>query len=225
MPLSDLSISAQDYLKTIWSAQEWSTSPVTTSWLADRMGVRPSTVSDTIKRLSEQGLVKHAPYGNIELTQDGRAHAVGMVRRHRLIETFLVEVLNYGWDEVHDESENLEHAVSDRMIERIDTHLGHPTRDPHGDPIPSADGRPHRPQAIQLTAAPADDPLTVARVSDADPGMLRYFAQKGLVPTALVTIVTREPFADAITVKIKGARDTFVLGTQASDAIWVTSDG
>lgn len=224
MPLSDLSTNAQDYLKAIWNAQEWSTAPVTTSWLADRMSVRPSTVSDTIKRLSEQGLVKHAPYGSIELTGVGRKHAVEMVRRHRLIETFLVEVLDYGWDEVHEESEHLEHAVSETMIERMDAYLGHPTRDPHGDPIPSADGRPHRPKATQLTAV-ADDSVTVERVSDADPGMLRYFAEKGLVPGAKVTIVKRESFADALTVSVEGSRGTFALGTLASDAIWVTSGG
>jgi DtxR family Mn-dependent transcriptional regulator len=224
MPLSDLSNSAQDYLKAIWSAQEWSSEPVTTRWIAERIGVRASTVSDTIKRLSEQGLVEHAPYGSIELTESGRAHAVEMVRRHRLIETFLVEVLDYGWDEVHDESESLEHAVSATMIARMDVYLGHPTRDPHGDPIPTADGKAHRPQAAQLTAAPADATLTVARVSDADPGMLRYFAEKSLVPGAQITIVNREPFADALTVRVDESSDTFVLGTLASDAIWVTTE-
>lgn len=225
MPLSDLSTNSQDYLKAIWSAQEWSTSPVTTTWLADRMGVRPSTVSDTIKRLAEKGLVEHAPYGTIELTDDGRAHAVAMVRRHRLIETFLVEALDYGWDEVHDESESLEHAVSETMMARIDDYLGHPTNDPHGDPIPSVDGQPHRPNAVQLTDAAADAPLMVARVSDADSDMLRYFASKGLVPGALVTVVTREPFADALTLKVEGSSDVIVLGTAASDAIWVTDEG
>lgn len=225
MPLSDLSTNAQDYLKAIWSAQEWSEAPVTTSWLADRMHVRPSTASETIKRLSEQGFVEHAPYGSIELTDNGRAHAVAMVRRHRLIETFLVEALDYGWDEVHDESESLEHAVSETMIARIDAYLGHPTSDPHGDPIPSADGQPHRPNAVQLTDAGADTLLTVARVSDADSDMLRYFASKGLVPGAPVTVVTREPFADALTLKVRGTSDIVVLGTAASDAIWVTADG
>lgn len=102
-------------------------------------------MSDSIKKLKHQGRLTHAPYGTIELTPAGSTHAVDMVRRHRLLETFLVQVLGYGWDEVHDEAEVLEHAVSDTMIERIDQRLRHPTRDQHGDPIPSADGRPHRP--------------------------------------------------------------------------------
>lgn len=223
MPLSDLSAVAQDYLKAIWNAQEWSTAPVTTSWLADRMGVRPSTVSDTVKRLATQGLVKHAPYGSIELTDNGRAYAVEMVRRHRLLETFLVEALDYGWDEVHEESESLEHAVSETLMARIDAFLGHPTSDPHGDPIPSADGQPHRPDAIRLTEAGTGSPFTVVRVSDSDSDLLRYFADNGLVPGAPVTVVTRSPFADALTLNVRETDESVVLGLAASDAIWVVA--
>ncbi len=145
MPVSDLSSTAQDYLKLIWSATEWASTPMTVTAMAERLGVRPSTVSVGIKKLVKQGLVKHAPYGSIELTDAGGEHAVAMVRRHRLLETFLVNMLGYGWDEVHDEAEILEHAVSEKLIERIDRKLGHPTRDPHGDPIPTADGHPHLP--------------------------------------------------------------------------------
>ncbi|HEY0217944.1 MAG TPA: metal-dependent transcriptional regulator, partial [Cellulomonas sp.] len=123
----DLTAVAQDYLKVIWSASEWSSAPVTTKMLADRLGVGASTVSETIRRLTDQGLVHHAPYAAIALTDEGARHAVQVVRRHRLIETFLVSELGYGWDEVHDEAEVLEHAVSDLMVERIDTRLGHPT--------------------------------------------------------------------------------------------------
>ena len=108
--------------------------------LATRLGVGASTVSETVRRLADSGLVTHQPYGAVELTADGERHALAVVRRHRLIETFLVEVLGYGWDEVHDEAEVLEHAVSDLFVERIAAQLGHPRRDPHGDPIPGADG-------------------------------------------------------------------------------------
>ncbi len=117
---------AQDYLKVIWTVQEWSRERVSTKLLSERIGVSASTVSEAIRKLSDQGLVDHARYGSIALTDAGRSAAVSMVRRHRLIETFLVNELGYGWDEVHDEAEVLEHAVSDRMIDRIDAKLGFP---------------------------------------------------------------------------------------------------
>lgn len=136
----ELSSVAQDYLKVIWTAQEWSQEKVSTKLLAERIGVSASTVSEAVRKLADQNLVVHARYGAITLTEEGRRAAVAMVRRHRLIETFLVQELGYGWDEVHDEAEVLEHAVSETLMARIDAKLGHPDRDPHGDPIPSADG-------------------------------------------------------------------------------------
>ncbi|WP_028278515.1 metal-dependent transcriptional regulator [Arthrobacter sp. H5] len=223
MPVSDLTNSAQDYLKLIWTATEWSATPITVTVLAERMGVRPSTVSDSIKKLKDQGLLTHAPYGTIELTPAGSAHAVDMVRRHRLLETFLVQVLGYGWDEVHDEAEVLEHAVSDTMIERIDQRLGHPTRDPHGDPIPSADGQPHRPGAIQLCHAEPEGEVTVVRISDADPAMLRYFSDIGLTPDVKLTIQKQRPYTDATTITLSGQQKNVDLGQAASNAVWVTN--
>src|SRR3954462_5204668 len=157
---------AQDYLKLVWNAQEWSDAPVTTTMLAERLGVGASTVSETVRRLTDQGLLTHPPYAAIELTAAGRALAVAMVRRHRLLETFLVEELGYGWDEVHDEAEVLEHAVSDELGERMDRRLGFPARDPHGDPIPTSDGTPRRPDAVPLLEAEAGAMLTVVRISD-----------------------------------------------------------
>lgn len=223
MPVSDLTNSAQDYLKLIWTATEWSTTPITVTVLAERMGVRPSTASDSIKKLKDQGLVTHAPYGTIELTPAGSAHAVDMVRRHRLLETFLVQILGYGWDEVHDEAEVLEHAVSDTMIKRIDQQLGHPTRDPHGDPIPSVDGQPHRPGAIQLHHAEPQGEVTVVRISDADPAMLRYFSDIGLTPDAKLTIQQQRPYTDATTITLSGQQKNIDLGPTASNAVWVTT--
>ena len=131
-----LSAVAQDYLKVIWTASEWSEDTVSTKMLSERIGVSASTVSEAIRKLADQGMVDHARYGAISLTERGRHAAVAMVRRHRLIETYLVRELGYGWDEVHDEAEILEHAVSDLMMSRIDAKLGFPQRDPHGDPIP-----------------------------------------------------------------------------------------
>ncbi|MDF2443740.1 MAG: DtxR family transcriptional regulator, Mn-dependent transcriptional regulator, partial [Subtercola sp.] len=138
MSLPPLTNAAQDYLKVIWAASEWEPEPVTVKQLAERTGVSAATVSDGIRKLAGLGMVAHEPYGSIELTEAGRAVAIGMVRRHRLVETFLVEMLGYSWDEVHDEAEVLEHAVSDLLIDRIDRQLGFPARDPHGDPIPTA---------------------------------------------------------------------------------------
>lgn len=188
MPLSELSSTAQDYLKVVWSATEWAPGPVTVTLLAGRMGVRKATASDTVRRLVDAGLLAHEPYGGVELTALGREHAVGMVRRHRILETFLVESLGYGWDEVHDEAEKLEHAVSDTLIDRIDAMLGHPARDPHGDPIPTRDGLPHLPAAILLTDAPAGVPLTVERISDSDPEVLRGLAARGIRPGTVLML-------------------------------------
>lgn len=136
---------AQDYLKVIWNAQEWGDGPATPTQLAERLGVAAPTVSETLRRLASAGWVEHRPYGSPTLTDEGRRIALAMVRRHRLIETWLVRELGYRWDEVHDEAEELEHAVSDRFVDRIAERLGQPERDPHGDPIPSVDGRVTRP--------------------------------------------------------------------------------
>jgi DtxR family transcriptional regulator, Mn-dependent transcriptional regulator len=219
MAVSDLSPVAQDYLKLIWSATEWSERPVTVKQLSERMGVRAATVSDGIRRLAEQGLVAHEPYGGIELTDAGRAGAVAMVRRHRLIETFLVEELGYGWDEVHDEAEVLEHAVSDDLVDRIDRRLGHPSRDPHGDPIPTADGTPRRPAAVPLLDAPADAVLSVVRISDADPAVLRYLGERGIRLDTSLRVDEHRAFAGDVTVHVDGA--DVVLGATAAAAVWV----
>ncbi|MFE4952442.1 metal-dependent transcriptional regulator [Leifsonia sp. NPDC056665] len=219
MPVSDLSPVAQDYLKLIWSATEWSGDPITVKQLSERMGVRAATVSDGIRRLADQGLVVHEPYGAIELTDDGRRGAVAMVRRHRLIETFLVEELGYGWDEVHDEAEVLEHAVSDELVARIDRRLGFPARDPHGDPIPTADGTPRRPEAVPLLNAETGAPLTVVRISDADPAVLRYLGERGIGLDAVLTVDEHRAFAGDVTVNVGDA--TIVLGATAAAAVWV----
>lgn len=223
MPVSDLSTVAQDYLKVIWSATEWSETPITVKQLAERLGVRAATISDGIRRLADQGMLVHEPYGGIELTETGRRHAVAMVRRHRLIETFLVEELGYGWDEVHDEAEVLEHAVSDELVERIDRRLGFPSRDPHGDPIPSADGTPHRPDATPLLDAPAGVALTVSRISDADPAVLRYLADRGIVPDTELSVDEHREFAGDITVRLGG--EEVVIGSTAAGAVWVADPG
>lgn len=221
MPVSDLTASAQDYLKLIWSATEWHGKPVTVGGMADRLGVSASTASEGVRKLASQGLVSHARYGSIELTSAGREHAVAMVRRHRLLETFLVEVLGYAWDEVHNEAEVLEHAVSDTLITRIDALLDHPASDPHGDPIPSPDGRAHWPAATQLSATVPGQTVTICRVSDADPSLLRYFSGLGLVPDTDLTVRERRPFSAATTIRVSGRNADIDLSRPASYAIWV----
>lgn len=219
---------AQDYLKVVWSAQEWSDEPVTTKLLAERIGVGASTVSETVRRLTAQGLLEHPRYGSVELTELGRTHAVQIVRRHRLIETFLVSELGYTWDEVHDEAEVLEHAVSDLMVDRIDERLGHPTRDPHGDPIPAPDGTVPTPPAVTLAALDAGTRAVVARISDADAEVLRYFAELGLGLDAQLTVVERRDFAGVLCIEWAPHDDpertsTVDLGLRAADTVWVVT--
>ncbi|WP_245722204.1 metal-dependent transcriptional regulator [Nocardia crassostreae] len=217
-----LSSVAQDYLKIIWTAQEWSQDKVTTKLLAERMEVSASTVSEAVRKLTEQGLVEHARYGAITLTEDGRRAAIAMVRRHRLIETFLVNELGYGWDEVHDEAEVLEHAVSETLMARIDAKLGHPDRDPHGDPIPSVDGAVPTPPATQLSDYRDGESGWVARISDSDPAMLRYFDSLDIALDTPITLVERRDFAGTIAVRI--AERTVDLGSIAAEAIWLTNE-
>lgn len=218
----ELTSVAQDYLKVIWTAQEWSQEKVSTKLLAERIGVSASTVSEAVRKLADQGLVEHARYGSITLTEQGRLAAVAMVRRHRLLETFLVNELGYRWDEVHDEAEVLEHAVSDLLMARIDAKLGYPDRDPHGDPIPSANGAVPTPPAQQLSDFRAGESGRVARISDSDPDMLRYFDSVGIALDTAISVVERRDFAGTIAIRIGGAETPTDLGRPAAEAIWLT---
>jgi DtxR family Mn-dependent transcriptional regulator len=226
----DLTTVAQDYLKVIWTVQEWSLEKISTKLLAEKLGVSASTASESIRKLADQGLVNHEKYGAVTLTEEGRRAALAMVRRHRLMETFLVRELGYSWDEVHDEAEVLEHAVSDRMLDRIDAKLGYPTRDPHGDPIPARDGRVPTPDARQLSVCNDGDTGTIARISDADPEMLRYFDSVGISLDSRLEVLARRDFAGMISVAVKPAdaddddpATTVDLGSPAAEAIWVVA--
>lgn len=222
MSVSELSTSVQNYLKAVWGLSEWSTEPVTPTLIAERTGLKLSSASDAVRRLADQGLLSHAPYGAVELTEVGRAHALAMVRRHRLIEAILVSVLDYSWDQVHDEAENLEHAVSDFMVERIDAYLEFPSRDPHGDPIPAADGTVVIPEAQQLTGIGAGERVHVQRISDADPALLQFFEGHGIVVGAVLALEEGAPFSDAVDVRVTGAVAPVPLGCSATDALYVS---
>lgn len=226
MSVSALSASTQNYLKAIWGLTEWSSAQVTPTLIAERTGLKLSSVSDAVRKLASQGLVDHAPYGAVELTETGRSYALVMVRRHRLIEAFLVSVLGYSWDQVHDEAEHLEHAVSDFMIDRIDEFLEFPTRDPHGDPIPSADGTVHIPDATQLTMVGAGHRVLVERISDSDPALLQFFQEHGFVVGATLDIGEGAAFSDSLDVRVAEAASSVALGRSATDALYVSiADG
>ncbi len=173
---------AEDYLKTIYAHTEWQTELITPSALAVRLGVAPSSVTEMVKKLAAAGLITHVPYGPLALTDAGRTRATAVVRRHRLIETWLVREMGYAWDEVHDEAEVLEHSISDRLLEAINARLGFPVRDPHGDPIPFADGTVVRVPAVLLADAIVGSRHTVLRISDRDPAVLRELAVNSIGP-------------------------------------------
>lgn len=184
-----LSASHEDYLRAIWKLGEWQESPVTPGDLSRTLKLSPSTISEGVQRLVSMGLVRHARYGNISLTEAGRAEAARMVRIHRLIETALVTMFGYSWDEVHDEAEHLEHAVSATFVDRLDAALGYPRQDPHGDLIPRADGSLSKIEnAVSLASLEAGTTGIVHRVDDADSAVLKELADIGLIPGAAVEV-------------------------------------
>lgn len=211
----------EDYVKVIYAHTEWQPEPITTSALAARLGLAASSVTEMTKKLVTMGLVEHERYGAITLTADGTALALRMVRRHRLIETWLVESFDYSWDEVHDEAEVLEHALSDRLLDAIDEQLGHPTRDPHGDPIPTSYGTITRPQAVLLRDAEPGSVGRVVRISDSDPRLLRHLTAESITLDRELRIVGRTPYGGSFTVRVDGESGERDLGEQALASIWI----
>ncbi|WP_427171520.1 metal-dependent transcriptional regulator [Arthrobacter sp. 92] len=226
MKTSTPSSSIEDYVKVIYSFTEWQDKPITSSQLAQRLGVANSSVSEMVRKLKDQGLVDHQPYSAITLTADGFRLALSMVRRHRLIETYLVQELGYSWDEVHDEAELLEHAVSDTFIERMAAKLGEPLRDPHGDPIPAADGTVLVPQAHRLSDLDDGHTGRITRISDENPALLRYLATEEIDLDAPIEVLGRRPFGGALVVRIGSgeSRRSFDLADEVTSALWVHSD-
>lgn len=188
MDVSSVPAKTQDYLKIIFDLTERNGGVAALGDVAERMGQRPSTTTEGVKRLAEKDLVVHQRYAGISLTDTGREVAIAMARRHRLLETYLVECLGYRWDEVHDEADALEHAVSETFISRIDALLGHPTRDPHGDPIPTASGEVETLAVKTLASLGEGESGVVERINDSDPQLLRYLAASGVRPGVEVTM-------------------------------------
>lgn len=221
--VDSLSPTAQDYLKAIWSATEWGGPPMGSKKLADRFGSSTANATETVKRLANQGLVDYRPYHPVSLTEKGRALAIEMVRRHRLLETFLMTTLDYTWDEVHEEAERLEHAVSTRLINRIDALLGYPNTDPHGDPIPSADGTfPDSDDALQLLNATPDTELVVVRIDDTQPDDLRNAEEAGIFPGVGIAVVT-EPGDKNEQVHLTIDGEEAHVPAHTAEAIWVST--
>jgi DtxR family Mn-dependent transcriptional regulator len=188
--------------------------------VAASMGVVPGTATSMVKALADSGLVEYEPRGGVKLTRAGEQLALHVVRRHRLVELFLVRTLGLDWSVVHDEADRLEHAISERVLERIDALLGHPTADPHGDPIPSAKGHLHEPRRVSLADCPAETPQVVARVLDQNPDFLQFAERNGLTPGSTVTVTKREPAAEAVKIRIP-RRDEVSLGMAAAAKILV----
>jgi DtxR family Mn-dependent transcriptional regulator len=195
----------EDYLKAVWMLQQ-TESPVATSRIAERLGLTPAAVTAMIKRLAEHQLLRHEPYYGVRLTAAGEMAALRIIRRHRVLELFLVEKLGYEWDRVHDEAERLEHAASDELIERLARLLGEPERDPHGAAIPSATGEVDlNPYAALGDLAPGDT-RRVLEVQVQEPEQLRYLGSLNLKPGAQVQVVEKSPFEGPVSLSVNGER-------------------
>jgi DtxR family Mn-dependent transcriptional regulator len=213
----DLTRSQEDYLKQIFLLGDGG-GMVSTQDLADRLEVRPASATGMILRLADLGLVRHEPYRGVRLTESGRRVALEMLRHHRLIETFLERVLGYGWDEVHDEAERLEHVISERFEARIAETLGHPTHDPHGDPIPDADLRlPPTSDEVKLNCVDNGVPMTLTRVSSQSCEDLHLLGGIGLAPGAVVVVVGTG--ADGIEIRVNDT--SHVLPAEFAEALWL----
>ena len=211
-----LTRSVEDYLKAIYRLSPEGR-PASTSEIAHLLELSPPSVSGMVKRLSELGLLEHAPYKAVQLTAEGRRAALRMVRRHRLIEAYLVQFLGYSWDTVHEEAERLEHAVTDKLVERMAGALGHPSTDPHGDPIPQADGSIHEPACTPLSELQVGETIEIRRVDESQPERLRYLASLGLRPGVVVTLLDRQPFGGPVTLEAAGERH--ILGHELAHVL------
>ncbi|GAA1701734.1 manganese-binding transcriptional regulator MntR [Microbacterium sediminicola] len=206
---------ADDYLKTIYHHTEWQDDRITPSQLAAELGLAPSSVTEMVRKLAAAGLVTHRPYGPVGLTEAGRLRAAAVVRRHRLIETWLVSEFGYSWDEVHEEAEVLEHTISDRLLEGIDALLGRPRFDPHGDAIPDAEGNVTREPFVLLADAEPGHIGRVLRISDRDPEVLRSCDAIGVSVGLEVTVL-----ADR---RVRVRHDQVSLPVSAQRAVWLSA--
>jgi len=223
-------VAVDDYIKAIYAVDERGEGPATTTALAKRLGVGASSVSGMLRKLVELDLVEHRPYGGVRLTDAGRRAALDVLRRHRLLETYLVRELGYGWDEVHVEAEVLEHHVSRTLLDRMDSRLGHPLFDPHGDPIPAADGSVAAFSGRRLATLEPGDRGRLVRVDDTEPAMLAWLREQAITLGVALELVARRPFGGPFLVRVSGTggapgtdgtEPEHDLGPELADALWV----
>jgi DtxR family transcriptional regulator, Mn-dependent transcriptional regulator len=217
--LHDFSDTVQDYAKAIYALAERGTGAVGTSPLAKHLGVTAGSVSAMVKKLDELGLARHVRYKGVELTEQGRLVALEVLRHHRLLERYLNEELDVPWDRVHAEAEVLEHVLSEELEERIAAKLGYPAYDPHGDPIPSREGRIEEAVTRALSELEPGERGVLVRVSDSNPEMLRYLADQGIAPGAELHLLRHEPFGGPFAVRV--GRRELALGAELAEAMRV----
>ncbi|MCE9544591.1 MAG: metal-dependent transcriptional regulator [Planctomycetia bacterium] len=218
------SLTVENYVKTIYQiVAAQGGSPAATGRIATALGVSPGTVTSMLKTLSESKLVTYMPYEGVQLTTAGSALALRILRRHRLIELFLSRTLDMTWDEVHAEAEHIEHAVSDLLVDRIDARLGFPEADPHGDPIPKADGSLHTPDAHTLTTRTPGEQFRLSRVIDQSPEFLRFLSESGLAVGTAGRVMSNRSEAGVVVIQVGDGEIT--LGYEAAGKILVTAGG
>ena len=215
-----ISRAIEDYLKAIYQSTS-NEDKASTSTLAQQMHCSPASVTNMLQKLSELKLVKYEPYQGVTLTSAGRKIALEILRHHRLIELYLADVLGYSWDKVHAEAEQLEHVISEEFEEKIDRAMGHPTIDPHGDPIPTKEGQIAVPPVRSLWETPGGEKVQVYRVSDRDPEVLRYLATIGILPDLEVNVLKKDPFNGPIHVQIDDSEQS--LSEELANQIFVVS--
>ena len=216
------SSTVENYLKAIYQGQSALTDGVRLvpmGQVASALGVTPGTATTMVKALAESGLAEYEPYSGVRLSAAGERLAGLVLRRHRLVELFLVQVMGMRWDEVHDDAEQLEHVVSEKLIQRIDEMLGRPTHDPHGDPIPDPEGAIDHRNLDNLLTCPIDTPLKVTRIADQDPAFLRFIEKNDLKPGQSVQVENRDAAADAVWLVARGQR--IMIGARAASKLLV----
>jgi DtxR family Mn-dependent transcriptional regulator len=218
-----ISSAIEDYAKAIYALELREGDAVSTNALAERLGVTAASASGMVKRLGELGLVEHQPYHGVSLTRDGRRVALEVMRHHRLLELYLVRSLDVPWDRVHEEAEVLEHVLSEELEELIAAKLGDPTHDPHGDPIPTRDLRIEEGPTRSMQSLDAGANGTFARVSDSDPEMLRFLAERGISPGEAFEVIDKQPFDGPLFVRF--GDNVHVLGGMLAKAMRVRVDG
>jgi len=212
-----LSQAVEDYLKTIYKLQR--DGAASTSDIARTLDVSAASVTNMVKRLAQHGLAEHQSYRGVTLTPAGNKIALEIIRHHRLLELYLKEVMGYGWEQLHDEAEHLEHHISEEFESKIEAMLGFPTHDPHGDPIPTRDGHVEAVADAPLTQVSAGQAVVVRRVSDADPELLHYLEELGLMPRAEVVVVEKAPFNGPLDVRI--GEETKTVGFAVASNVFV----